>query len=215
MKTVNYIVHPEHAILSSDIMEVAKYAEKICSIAQEQESYVVMSYFSPAPQTAFQELALSRLHGSRLVAPEKRLYSNGFLEGKSYFPFGHIRNESWEKFTTSLEDADMIRIHGCFLGEACLQNLAVQAYQYLSGKKHSFNWPKKPGLISLVKELVVYEFIQLAGSLKKFSQIKYGVAYSNAAVGRNESLRLVPKILRGQTIDDCLIDSETRIFGED
>jgi len=214
MKLINFIVHPEFAILSTDKVSIGKYADRIVDIAQNENTYVVMSEAFPKPEGDFSEEIFWKLYGKELVNPKRRLKSNGVFNNSRFDPHGHINCADWESLIQIMnENPNEIRIHGCFFGEACLQNLAIQLYGYLHHNKHWYNWDGMHTVSQGVWENLRESFLEINGSLTK-SNIRYGIVYSNDCVRKKETKSLFPKFLTRRTLDERLVDERTEIYGK-
>ncbi len=213
MRLINFIVHPEFAILSTDRAAVREYSDRIIKTSQNKDTYVVMSEAFPKPEDNFHKEIFCRLYGEELVGSERRLKSNGIFGLSEFYPHGHINNLNWKSLIQILkENPKEIRIHGCFFGEACLTNLAIQLYGYLHHDKHWYNWSNKHSLSQAVWENVRESFLEINGSLIK-SNIRFGIVYSNENVGKKETKSLFPRFLTRRTLDEQLVDKRTEIYG--
>lgn len=213
MPTRHYVVHPEYAIQSPYKDSVEKYTAQICDLVKNQDTYIVSAEASPRPYTAFQEEMLFKLHGDFLVESDKILPSNGFFSGGEFFPFGHIKNTSWLSHIATMNPDDDIRIHGCFYGDGCTRNLALQLYGYLQKQQHWYNWDVAPSSITAIGENVRDGIIELSQQMKRFNKIKYGIVYSNKSIERKETSHIIPRFLSKSTLDEQLTDNNTSIFG--
>ena len=136
MNLVNIVVHPEFAIMSDDKKAVEDYTERICVLASTEECYVVSSEDRPYPEDDFRFSIKQRLSAYNLVGPDREFISNGFYHNGLYYHFGHVRHDYWEGLCKATAKASEIRIHGCFFGNMCTQNLALQLYGYLASQQH-------------------------------------------------------------------------------
>jgi hypothetical protein len=211
MRTTHFIVHPEFAIQSSNHQDVEEYAERIVQITQTEDAYVISSYCSPTPQNDFEFGMFGRLYGTQLVPKNRIFSSNGFFgDNNDYFPFGHVSNEYWEKFSSLVKQADNIKLHGSFMGKgSCLRNLAVQTFGIHGLSKHWFNWDDfSPS--QLVQEDMIYVFLQLSRVIQRDSFVRYGVVFSDESLEMSKKPLVVPF---GKSLDEQLCDSQTVILG--
>ncbi len=219
MQTINFIVHPEYAILSNDREAVEAYAKRIEEVAKSPRTYVITGNVFPMFRNEFEESIFQRIYSNGLVPHSRILTSNsGTIDG-DYYPFGHINKESWAKIKSLFigkitESEPKIRIHGCFFGDGCTQNLALQLHGYLTKGENWFDWEGNYSWKSLITDTLKIDVLELSKKLEKDQRIRYGVVYSTKTVGQKRGFRIIPRLLSSKSLDSQLTDSETMIFGK-
>ena len=231
MTHFDFIVHPESVILSPDEAAKRAFSDRILRLVDGNEnSYAICSGVSPTPYRSKQirehrsdlEILLS-LCGKYLVGEERTFSSDTFeyhddFEDPGLMINGYVAPSDWPRLAETLRNADSVRVHGCFYGDACTQNLAVQLYGLMHKSRHWYDRDECDELTtlrslwSILQHASHTDFMEVTGCLEKGS-IRYGAVFSNDFMELGGTPHLVPRFMRRYPLDEQLTDERTEIFG--
>ena len=171
-----------------------------------------MGNFPPSPKNEFENTIFSVLNPTLLVDLDQILLSESVFDGAALLDFGYVHSENWHILKKELDKKPKeIRIHGCYYGNACTQNLAMQIFGYLAFGKHWYNWDNLSQK-SANNDQFRTELIELSKIISLFN-IKYGIVYSCSHFTENKKQNyFIPKMLLKPTLDQQLTDKKTEII---
>lgn len=208
---LDFIVHPEWVILSKDNVSKRKFSEEISNKIKEN-GFLVQNPKVPIPKINLDYAVLRDISFAKKVSKGEKFLSNQYSDYSGYYSFGHVSKESFEKLKAlRLNKKDKIRIHGCFIGNACVTNLAYQLFGLIYLSKNWYDWSNLTQ--SKVNKADIREGLMEIFPIMSLSNIKYGIVYSNDFVGKNEFHPIIPEFLRWKKIDEQMIDENTKIYG--
>ena len=208
----HFIVHPEYVILSNDKRSKLQFRDRIQELVRDHECYLVQSEVSPNPETGSDRDLLLSLYG-RVLVPERNILESNTVTSRfnDVNVFGHVTHNDFFRLPKIIANGKPIRVHGCFYGDACIQNLALQLYGLMKTGRNWYDWSKLS-----VRGFVAEKMISVALEMTGFADtplVKYGVVYSNDHVGRKTSLSFFSRLFAKRTLDEQLSDSKTEVFG--
>jgi len=211
MKKIDFIVHPEMAILSKSYRSAQDFSEDIKKVAYgRKDCYVISSKYLPTFSEEREEL-FWRLHSKNLVGRKRILKSRGIEKNGDYYPFGYVCAKDLKKLEKILaEGFDEIRVHGCFYGDACLSNFSIQAYFLEVDKQYPGIGNEDSKTRDIILDNIKSGIIENFGLLGR-SKIKYGVVFNPRKSFDMNFRRVLPKLPFVKNLDEQLCDENTII----
>jgi len=209
MKQIAFFVHPEYA-LKVESNQQDEYFNAVRQAIHRADVSVLVNSLVRNQITWYgeqhQEMK-SICKFDELFDPANVLISNSFEINGEFEPYGHINRTSWDslrKIIAGQEHFSAI-INGCFSGNGCLLNLALQLWGFVGTKELWYDWGDAPKQENNIEDST--RRLQVKGNRYfELADIKYGVCFSMKSIDDRTN------VVDG-SLEQHLVKPDTVIFG--